>query len=385
MTDPRRAGRIATLVACFAALAWIGGGSTAGAEVYLAVTEGYRCSQCHVNRTGGGMRTEFASVWAQTNLPFWVPEREGGDDALGKLLRTGQAGPVRMGADLRAVYEGTFGSGDRDDTNEFELDEANLYLEATLLDERVYLYADESFAPGGANNREAFGMLSLPLGKEGDGRWWLKAGKFFQPFGLRQLDDETLTRGATGFSFTNSDEGIEVGFEPGDWQIALAVTNGNQGGPEDNDQKQFSLFSEYVQPRWRLGASTSFNHGDQLDREAFGIHGGFRVGKLVMLGEVDLVQDSFAEATGRGDEERLAGLVETRFWVGRGQNLRLTWDSWDPDRDIATNTRERFTVGYEGFLAPNVQLRGNAIIRRAPPQFPERRDDTVAVELHLFF
>jgi hypothetical protein len=70
-------------------------GYGAHAEPYLAVQLGLKCGQCHVNPTGGGLRTTFGDIFAQTVLPA-----EHLDTALDNW--TGQVGPYfRVGGDLR--------------------------------------------------------------------------------------------------------------------------------------------------------------------------------------------------------------------------------------------------------------------------------------------
>src|SRR5437879_12552844 len=67
----------------------------AHAEPYLALTQGAKCSQCHVNPTGGGLRNAFGDVFAQTQLPARHIDT-GTDIWAGQIARF-----LALGGDLR--------------------------------------------------------------------------------------------------------------------------------------------------------------------------------------------------------------------------------------------------------------------------------------------
>src|SRR5690348_7979349 len=71
---------------------------SAHAEPYLAVQTGFKCGQCHVNPTGGGMRTAFGDVFAQTQLPATHVDT-GTDTWAGAINRF-----LSVGGDLRAQF-----------------------------------------------------------------------------------------------------------------------------------------------------------------------------------------------------------------------------------------------------------------------------------------
>src|SRR4030088_1294165 len=64
----------------------------ASAEPYLAVQQGYRCAQCHVNPTSGGLRNDFGLIFAKTLMPAvlypeWAPNWTGQIRSFLRLVR----------------------------------------------------------------------------------------------------------------------------------------------------------------------------------------------------------------------------------------------------------------------------------------------------------
>ena len=163
--------------------------SSAMAEPYFAVRDGLHCSSCHVNPTGGGMRSAFGDLYGQNDLPVNVLTPGGNGPWTGEL-----SGPIRIGGNGR--YSGRYFDVDELDTNaNFSVDRASIYLGAELND-RVSFMIDQQVAPGGSLNREAWAKINFGSG-------YIKAGKFFRPFGWRIEDDGAFIRQITGINFTN--------------------------------------------------------------------------------------------------------------------------------------------------------------------------------------
>jgi len=360
--------RLALLLSLALALA----ASDALAEPAFAVRTGYRCSQCHVNRTGGGMRTAFGSLYTQTTLPM-------------RLLNVGDRGwllPANPDARFAVGADGRFqvlalNHQDAPDSFSFEVPEANLYGEARLVPGRFSVYLDETVGPGGASTREAFGLVSFT-------RWngYVKAGKFMPPYGWRLPDDAAFIRQFTGFTYSAPDLGVEVGAEPGRWTLQLAAVNGASGGAEDNRAKQLSLLAVRRFETFRLGVSGAHNKiSSGTATTTGGLLAGVNFGRLGLLGEADWRK---IESTGDSTEEVLA-LIEADFLVVRGFSFKYAHDFIDPDLDVRTDARTRDTFAIEWIPVPFVQVRLAAERRRGPPQLSGTRDRGAVLEAHFFF
>jgi len=351
------------------ALLFIAGATArhAEAEPYLALTMGLKCSACHVNPTGGGLRNTFGSVWGQTGLPARTLGTT--EPWTGELNRH-----IAIGADLRggATFLDQPGSKGM---SSFDLNSLRAYVDLRPIPEFLALYIDERLAPGAANNAEAY-VRAWTVGR----RFYVKAGQMYLPYGIRLQDDSAFTRQATGINFNTPDRGLELGFDGTRWTAQFAVSNGTAGAPETDNGKQWSLRSEYVAGRWRAGASFNVNDLQAGTRRMQDVFGGVKTGPVVWLGEVDYIVDDSAGPRRR----QLAGLAEADWKLAPGQNLKFTAEAFDPDRDAARDRQTRLSLVWEYTPLPFVQLRAGVRNYDDVQEVPFYNQRVVFLQLHGF-
>jgi hypothetical protein len=345
--------------------------SSAHAEPYLAVGQGAKCSQCHVNPTGGGLRNAFGNVFAQTQLPAHHLDT-GADVWAGQLSRfIALGGDLRFDASTQQVPHATT-------LNAFQLEQSRVYLEASVIPERLLVYVDEQLAPGGALNREAYGLFWSAAHT-----WYLKGGQMYLPFGLRLQDQTAFVKEVTGINMTTPDQGVEFGWLQGHWDAQLAVSNGTAGGAGTTNGKQSSVQLAWVESAWRVGAAANYNDAAAAgSRSAVGVFGGLRTGPIAWLGEADLVDD---RSLGSGGVQTLATLAEGNWSIARGHNLKITAEYLDPNRHVAHDQQTRWSVLYELTPVQFVQLRAGVRYADGIPQLDSEHARVYFVQLHGFF
>jgi hypothetical protein len=364
MTGPLRFGPRWLIVAlCF-------GGYAAQAEPYLAVQFGLKCNACHVNPTGGGLRSTLGDVLAQTVIPG--AHLDTGTDnwtgALGNYLRTG--GDLRFDAQVTETPHAAT-------SQEFSLEQTRVYLEANVIPDRLLAYVDEQVAPGGALNREAY-VLYWSAGHD----WYVKAGQMYLPFGLRLQDQTAFIQTASGINMTTPDDGVEFGWERGHWDAQLAASNGTAGGAVTSDGKQYSLNVAYLRSIWRFGVAANDNDQSIGAKTALGVFGGLRTGPVSWLAQAEVTDDK-SIADGQGKE--LATLLEADWLIGRGNNLKVTEEFLNPNRAVPNGEETRWSVVYELTPIQFAQIRTGFRWYDGIPQDPGEHQRLYFVELHGYF
>ena len=323
------------------------------AEPYFAVREGLKCGICHVNPTGGGMRTTFGQVWGQTALPAHRIDTGDATPWTGEINRF-----LAIGGNLRADANVTRIPNEKTQSD-FEIEEMRVYLDARVIPDRLSIYVDQRLAPGASTNAEAYGRLWF-----GGQRYYIKAGQMFLPYGLRLQDDSAFVRQVPGINFATPDHGVELGFEGAAWGAELAVSNGAGGGPETDSGKQLSFRAERVTSRWRGGASFNLNHADVGDRRMQNIFAGLRTGPIAWLAEADYIDDGSVEPR----RKQWAGLIEANWKFLPGQNLKLTAEEFDPDTDVSEDQQVRYSLVWEYVPIQFAQLRAGVRYYDGIPQ-----------------
>lgn len=334
-------------------------------EPYLSVRTGLKCMNCHVNRTGGGARNLFGSIFQQTQLPARTDGYEFRDRAITNWLN--------VASDVRIVARGAV--TDATPRTSFELERANVMLEARLM-RSLAVYIDETVGPGRAAARELFGIVeNLPF------NGYAKFGKFTLPYGFRLVDDLEFVRDQTGFSFLTPDQGVEVGIEPGQFSIFVAVSNGTDGATEGDNDKQVTGSAAWITKGFRLGASASRRAEGAGTRKVYGGFAGFSAGPVTVLGEVDGIR--LSDGLGQ-TRTQVVAYGEGNYLIQQGVNAKVTYGYHNRNTAVPEDQRVRVRLGLEVFPIPFLQTSAFYTILDDIPQALGQQD-VVSFELHFFF
>lgn len=309
---------------------------------------GQDCSLCHVNPTGGGLRTLYASQYLVPEEIAWTRGKlDALDDVGPQISRT-----ITIGTDLRQLFiQSDQSSGLQ---NFFEM-QGDIYL-AFQPDEKIVLYYDQ----GINTSYELFGLAYI-LPEAG----YVKIGRFVPSYGWR-FDDHTLfVRRELGFfPPANTDVGVEFGFAPGSLDLQFDVVNGNRGQIFDNDDK-IALSANAIY-RFRLasvdaslGLSGYHNPGNTQDHDSAGLYGYLRWKRLTWVGEADL-----SDISGVNGDSSMTGFVtssEFSYLVRRGLEIKATYDFFDPDVDRESGAERRWGGGM--YVMPTSYFAGEALFR----------------------
>jgi hypothetical protein len=353
------------------ALAILFGGGHAFAEPYLAVRMGLKCEACHVNPTGGGLRSDYGDVFAQTVLPAHPVHGDWG-------LWTGEvAKMLRVGGDFRYDLNLTQ-TPHAKTTDQLEVQQGRVYAEAEVIPNRLIFYVDEQVAPGTASNHEAYALFW-----SANHDWYIKAGQMYLPFGFRFEDQTAFVYDVSSITMYSPDDGLEFGWLHGHWDAQFTASEGTAAGAVPSSAgKEYGAQVSYVESGWRFGLAANDDDSPFARRKIIGAFGGVHVGPVDFLGEVDSVENEFAPPA---NVRQAAALLEADWLISAGNNLKLTLERYDPDRDVHDNRQTRVSLVYELTPIQFLQLRAGVRDYDGPTGVDSQNTRVFFIQLHAFF
>jgi hypothetical protein len=297
-------------------------GRSAGALPVFSAVRGVSCAGCHINPTGGGMRSGRGFEFGQSALPL----KKVFDEASPSLNDN-----ISFGLDHRVLHyiaESTRYQGTK---NTFFDMQSNLYgnyhLDGKKMDLDLYI------AKGQSTTLDSLGILRGVLG-EGT---YVKVGRFVPNFGVRWDDHNAYTRSKTLFTQYYRDSGIEIGYADRNRIFSLSATNGGLGQFDQNAGKMITTSYAMYHKGWLAGASYYKNSGQQSGDWVAGF-AGFTVRKFVLITEWQ-----------KSNMDDIISHSELRFIPKLAWQWVIAYDSFDPD---SPTTPEDHRWSFGTFIVP---------------------------------
>jgi len=240
----------------------------------FAAYTGEKCGSCHLNPTGGGLRTDGVG-YSKSKLYMRLFEK------INKkaIFKTQLTDEIQVGGDMRMLFVDSQSGEGQPNFNSFFQMQGDLYVNAQINEYLNVLIAPGLYVPNTFGSTplpikyEIYGMVrNLPAGL------FFKVGRFIPNFGIRIPEHRAYNRELNGFYTPYAaDAGIEVGISPSYFTLTAAVSNGqskNKQGMLNNsydfdNQKQITLSGDF---RWALETKKS---GRPVKIFTFGLGGSF--------------------------------------------------------------------------------------------------------------
>jgi len=403
------------------------------------------CRGCHLDPTGGRLRTEGGDNFAMNRLAMWPS----------KSTFSGNIGDgIRIGVDLRSQFlyfsdHATFPSNyaalghTRADTTsrvsgglEMALP---IYLSAQISDAvQAFVKVNPIAGPASEASSSWEGYVLVHyVHSSGEflesgsavGDAYVKIGAFYPSFGVRFDDHTVYTRGGnasfSGFGPAGliwqpnyKDEGFELGFELFDHAFITAdVLNGNESDMsylfKSDPWGPYAVALRGVintgplmdhQLSAEVGASMylhtvehfpNFPNGDSLaTTRIVALHGGLHLGAFSLLGEWDMGNFIYQVLRGGYADTVHTIALEGAYDITKGLTGILRFDNFYGGNVgmAATNIKSRFMVGFQWFpvrfleLRPEFRVaRGTAPSPKDPTQSEDHTETTALLQTHIFF
>lgn len=361
-----------------------------GAELFalprFAARSGGQCIDCHINPTGGMLRTKSGWGYGKNNLAL-TRASQGNDEPEAKLSpKIGDN--IYLGLDFRTQYIYSELAGKRTD---FQNMQGTAYLGIDL-GEKMKIFAKNDFV-----NRiwEAWGLANvLPM------NGYLKAGVFSPSYGIRLDDHTAYTRGGDAgiISSTNGMNGslgydaryLETGVEFGFMPLDLVMVTASVGRPSTHlspfaNDPTYTFRTEIAPPfgfaNVTIGGSYASMKTNPMGTTLNTTYaGGFiTVGKgpFSLLAEYDAISNLNYK-----DTSSSAFMLEAAYKVTRGLEAVVRYDGFDFNTNKDKDNISHLTIGLEYYPVAFMEIRPQY---RIYTEEPKVENNAFVLQFHFWY
>jgi len=355
---------LSALVATFVLIALRGRASAYPQFQFSSGTS--RCSQCHYSPAGGGLITSWGRDEAGDTISL------GGD---GAFLHGLWAPPswLALGADVRlAALRNQVGGPESPEYAAFPMqtdvyarfafgDQVSLYLEAGA---RGDTGRDESIHGRLTSVTDRFiSREHYLMWRQSATGFYLRAGRFFAPYGLRFVEHTYYVRRYTGYDLYDETYTVSGGYVGEDWELhaslfapppasfpdALQSVGLRESGGAAYLEKRFAAMSA-VALQMRIGTS------GEARRYEGGAVGKLWVDKarLLFLGEADLIREQVSAAS--FSENQFVSYLGATFFPVRGLMAGVAYERYQENLAVAGTARNGFDAEVSFFPWAHFEL-----------------------------
>ncbi|MBX7043792.1 MAG: hypothetical protein K1X85_12915 [Ignavibacteria bacterium] len=360
--------------------------SEVGAYPRFAAYTGDKCMDCHVNPTGGIMRSYGGMKFAEKNLEIESFRKLAGKTKFDPRLTKA----VSIGGDVR-VAQVDNQVPDRSNYNSFLAMQGDVYLNVEL-NKIVDVFATSGiYIPGVETRYEVYGMLhNLPA------NGFFKAGRFKPDYGTRIVEHRAFQRKNLLGAPYEANTGFEIGISPEWFTLTAGLYN-----PASSD-----FISQ--DPHKMFVASTDFNFAFSdfdytLNIGASFLNNPYNTSDSLFSQTITGLQQSYGADLRLGFFKRAAVIAEVDFeerktdyplrrslylfgeldvMVINGLELRGQYEYYDRNRDVEEDHRSRISAGFAAFPFYGFETE---VMLRFVDEPQEQNNDEFQWNFHFYF
>ncbi len=307
-------------------------GASAMSLPRLASEQSLSCNHCHINPSGGGMRTEFGNHSVALN-ELVIPQTK-------KLFRDKYKGTrisesVRYGFDSRYLI--------LDNSRIFRM-QTDFYLNLELFKNMRFQLRIGEDPFGNTQVFESYGLYQWQ-----DEKYYLKYGRFSPNYGLRTDDHTAYTRARTGHGSNDYLDGFSVGASFNDFYFSGEIFNPQQQGLY---LFNVSRISNYKNLGYILGVSLQISENlsgvSSLYHDSKSVYGSLSYDRFTLMGEI---------AVAGSENDSLITYINLTTRIQYGIYFISEYNFFDGNRDLKNGVDEFYRYSLEIYPIPFFSVR----------------------------